>query len=58
MRLPHLNGKKICMIPSAVNTQSYQSNRVFIRAKRKLIATVDMPAKDAVFEIKRRGARA
>jgi hypothetical protein len=44
------------MIPSSVNTRGYQINKIFVRAGRKLIATVDILGKDAVFELQRRGA--
>jgi len=51
-----LNGKKICMIPSSVNKNSYQINRIIVRKGRKLIETVDIGGEDAIFKLQGRGA--
>jgi hypothetical protein len=49
--LRKLNGKKIGMMPSSVNTKNSQINGIFIREGRKLIALIDVRGRDAVFDL-------
>jgi hypothetical protein len=44
------------MIPSSVNKNSYQINRIIVRKGRKLIETVDIGGEDAIFKLQGRGA--